>query len=159
MKTTCPCSEKELRRFLAEAKRATFAGAGERLATSERGGWEYKYSEGDFGYRDRYFGSVFDIGQEIVWFRMLPVWGMNYHGGMVDGFENLAKECFSFLKRALLLVTEDFPYRGPTAHEEGRWLYTMSCLGSIWSFDGRESVQYDGRTVYERRLHGGVVYD
>lgn len=151
-------AEYELRSFLVRAKRATFAGDGPRTSSPEPGGREYVFADGEFRYRDRYFGWLRDIGQEIVWLGTVPRWGMNYMGGMLPGYESLTPSAFSFLKQALLLVTPDVPLRGPAHHNEGRWLYEMTCVGDLDTFQGDEAIFHQGEMVYSRRFFGGTVY-
>jgi hypothetical protein len=54
--------------FLLRAKLKTYATGGEGNERDfEDGTREMSYREGDFFYRDRYFGSNPFIGEEVVW--------------------------------------------------------------------------------------------
>ena len=70
----------ELERFVVEAKRATYVGGGVAAAEPDRSPWILVFRQGDWLYRDSYFGGSDFLGQEVVWFRRQPRWAMNYHG-------------------------------------------------------------------------------
>ncbi|HLI90766.1 MAG TPA: DUF5680 domain-containing protein, partial [Ktedonobacteraceae bacterium] len=44
------------------------------------GSKDLQFSEHDWAYHDSYPGESDFIGQEIVYYRVKPVWGMNYFG-------------------------------------------------------------------------------
>ena len=77
---------------------------------------------------------------------------MNYVGRVTDGpFSG------DFLKEALLHVPEDFPYRGPAHYENGDYTYTCSIEGEFDWFQGKESIAYQSRLIYECYFHGGMI--
>ena len=57
----------KLEEFLVRAKQNTYASAGEEEDILTDGSKELLYEEGDFKYRDRYFGSKTFAGEEIIW--------------------------------------------------------------------------------------------
>ncbi|MBS3157555.1 hypothetical protein J4442_05295 [Candidatus Woesearchaeota archaeon] len=158
----------ELAKFLVRAKKATYAGEGME-ATPERPGFkELEFIEGDWIYRDSYVGFFRAPGQEVVRFRGEPVWTMSYDGGMMLDFRDdvaFAGETFSFLKKALLQVPEDAPYRGPKGQLVGGrgWVYEngLSFGSDITDFIGHEKIwaQIGGKSevVFAQRYIGGLV--
>ena len=161
----------ELAKFLVKAKKGTYAGDGRELTPERPGFKELEFSDGDWVYRDSYVGFFRAPGQEVVRFQGEPVWTMSYDGGMLPGYREdvaFAKETFGFLKKALLLVPEYAPFRGPGKFEEHsggiRWIYKTlleNILHSLTDFHGRETISiYDGtvtKNVFAQRYMGGLV--
>jgi hypothetical protein len=142
----------KLNKFLVKAKIATYASNGNEKKL-EDGSRELNYSEDTFVYRDRYFGSNPFIGEEVVWENNKPVWCMNYSGKAKN------KDVYLFLKKALTLVPEDNPYRGPLQYIEGDWKYVNLVNGTIENFNGTEIIFFKDELVYELHYHGGYVKD
>lgn len=148
----------ELCEFLIESKRETFAKDGPRISSKSPLSKNYLHERGDFRYEDQYFGEFLDVGEEIVWFRGIPVWGMGYRGGMLEGHENLASKTFTLLKKALMSPDPTFPIRGPQRLVEGEFEYKNSPLGDITSFTGSEEIKLDGQPIYFRNYIGGLIF-
>ena len=146
-----------LQEFLVKAKVATYATAVEdgeqKLEDSSK---ELVYEEGDWKYRDRYFGFNPFIGEEIVWRSGTIVWGMNYYGKILSETID-TEELYTFLKKVLSQVEESMPFRGPKTFNEKAFNYRNSYSGSIEEFRGLEMILYQGRRVYELQYHGGTV--
>ena len=147
----------ELKDFLVEAKINTYASKGE---LTERilkdGSKELIYKEGEWKYRDRYFGSNKFIGEEIVWKNGRVIWGMNYYGKCLIDIVS-SKEVYQFLRKALRQVQKDRPFRGPMELMEDDWKYFDKSMGNIDDFEGYEKIFYQEKLVYELKYHGGVV--
>ena len=99
--------------FLLRAKQKTYATGGEgneqNLGDGTR---EMSYREGNFFYRDRYFGFNPFIGEEVVWENDKVVWAMNYYGMVTD--EAVSEgDIYRFLQKAMQRVGADRPFRGP----------------------------------------------
>jgi hypothetical protein len=69
--------------FLIRAKQNTYAGHGSDVAPSRTASHDLRYEEGDFAYYDTYLGGLKFVGEEAVWVKGKPVWGMNYYGWML----------------------------------------------------------------------------
>ena len=69
-----------LEQFIVRAKQATYVGGGKKLLPYRLGSKDLQFAEGDWIYHDSYLGESNFIGQEIVYYRLQPVWGMNYFG-------------------------------------------------------------------------------
>lgn len=143
------------RSFLVRAKQQTYAGDGERAAASRPQSSDLHYAEGDLLYIDTYLGSKDFIGEEAVWERGQPVWGMNYFGWMLvatvpAGFS----EC---LKGALRAVPPEAPFRGPALYRLGDFEYRCDWLGTTANFNGEEEILQAGEVIYRLSFHGGAV--
>ena len=144
--------DKQIVGFLIKAKRATYAGKGAETAPSRPASHDLAYREGDLMYLDTYLGGEKFAGEEALWVADIPYWSMNYVGRVTGG-------CFSgdFLKEALLHVPEDEPYRGPREYTNGDYSYHCETEGSFDWFQGRESIDYQGKQIYECYFHGGLI--
>ena len=138
--------------FLIRAKQATYAGKGAETASSRVKSHDLAYREGEYMYYDTYLGGEKFAGEEALWLADIPYWSMNYVGRVTG-------ECFSgdFLKEALLHVPEDEPYRGPREYTNGDYSYHCETEGSFDWFQGRESIDYQGKQIYECCFHGGLI--
>jgi len=144
--------DKNIAAFLIRAKKATFAGAGARLDPSRPNSKDLQYAEGALKYIDTYLGGDNFAGQEALWKDDAPFWSMNYIGrSLSDDFS------IDFLTEALLLVPEEYPYRGPVRHENGDHSYRCAIDGDFHWFSGREEIFYKDTKVYELVFHGGDV--
>ena len=72
---------------------------------------------------------------------------------MEEGFEGW------FLKEALRIVNEEYPYRGPLSYENGEFKYECSFAGNFEWFDGEEVIYKNDVKIYECKFHGGVIIE
>ena len=147
----------KLRKFLVKAKINTYASNGEkreRLLSDKSK--EFKFEERDLKYRDRYFGSSNFIGEEIVFKKEKPIFGMNYYGGIVSN-NTSKKEIYNFLKDALKRIRENKPFRGPGSFKDNNFKYTNKTKGSVKTFSGEEKIYYKKKLVYKLNYHGGII--
>ena len=147
----------ELAEFLIQAKTRTYASGGaaneQRLAD---GCLELTYSADGFDYRDRYFGADPFVGQEIVFQDGKAIWSMNYYGRIVDK-KYPAAQIYAFLQKAMRKVTLERPFRGPSAFEEGNFMYNDESSGTLDAFSGVERILFNGHKVYQLKYHGGTI--
>ena len=149
-----------LAKFLVKAKKSTYAGDGKEVPPQRPGFDELEFVEGDFEYRDSYLGFYQAPGQEVVRFKGKPIWLMAYNGGMkkqYHGDADFAEETYNFLKKALSLVDESEPYRGPASLEEGDYEYINKVEGDLSRFIGRETILYKGEEVFSHDYMGELV--
>ncbi|HOX29958.1 MAG TPA: DUF5680 domain-containing protein [Candidatus Paceibacterota bacterium] len=147
----------EINEFLVKAKINTYAASGEGGESVLADGCkELLYKEAEWNYRDRYFGFDPFIGEEIVFRDGQAVWGMNYYGRVISGIVE-PRQIFCFLKKALRLVSEDRPFRGPAIFQEGDWSYANASKGEVDKFEGTETVSFNGKVVHELKYHGGNI--
>lgn len=138
--------------FLIRAKKATYAGNGTEAIPSRPRSHDFQYVEGAFKYIDTFLGSAKFAGEEALWKEDVPFWSMNYVGRTVS--EDFSSD---FLKEALLLVTEEYPYRGPMQYANGDYSYTCSVKGDFHWFYGYEEIRYKNDLVYDCAFHGGNI--
>ena len=138
--------------FLIRAKQATYAGKGAETTPSRPRSHDLVYREGDYMYYDTYLGGEKFAGEEALWIGEIPRWSMNY-AGRVTG-ENFSGD---FLKEALLHVPADMPYRGPGEYTNGDYTYRCAADGNFEWFQGKETIEYRGKLIYECFFHGGII--
>lgn len=141
--------------FLLDAKRATYASTGRDAVVEAAlpGAHQLEYSAGPFLYRDVYYGGEQFIGQETVYHAGQPLWSMCYAGWSID----VQIPVGDFLKEALRHVEPEHPYRGPGHFQNGDYAYTNECHGAVDRFWGYETIEYQGRMIYELRYQGGAI--
>lgn len=143
--------------FIVKAKVATYASDGEAGETKlPDGGNEYTFIEGDYLYKDRYYGFTTFIGEEIVFLQGKPIWGMNYYGRTLSRAIN-TKELYGFLRQAMKQVSIERPFRGPKRLEDGRYRYEDTNTGDTQDFQGIERIYYNNEEVYRLDYHGGII--
>ena len=138
--------------FLIRAKQATYAGKGAETASSRVKSHDLIYRDGNYMYYDTYLGGEKFAGEEALWIEEIPCWSMNYVGRVIG--ENFSGD---FLKEALLHVPEEQPYRGPARYTDGNYVYCCNTEGSIDWFQGKETIEYQGKLIYECFFHGGMI--
>ena len=144
--------DKNLIEFLIKAKKATYAGKGAECESSRIGSHDLIYREGELMYYDTYLGGEKFAGEEALWISDVPYWSMNYVGRVTG--ENFSGD---FLKEALLEVPADIPYRGPLSYKNGDYEYSCEITGTFDWFQGRETISYQGKEIYECYFHGGLI--
>lgn len=151
----------DIKDFLIEAKKNTYANAAvEKKASSRVGSNDYEYSNGKMVYHDTYFGGTQFIGEEVVYLEgsEKPVWGMNYYGVTLD--HELSEEAMDkALRPALMMVGQDdvIPVRGPKSFEDGEYKYTFEVDGDLMNFNGLEQIYKGDKKIYELRCSGGKI--
>lgn len=145
-----------LAKFLQKAKRKTFASRISFPSLGRDRSKEYVYREGEWLYKDRYYGSLVDTGQEFVFHKGRLIWSMSYRGGMFEDYRGLSRKCFSFLKKCLRMAPFEFPVRGPEKYEEEDLLYENRWRGGLEDFVGEEKIFFEGKQIYFRNYFGGT---
>jgi len=147
----------ELKKFIVQAKVHTYASDGEGGEKNLPDGCkELEYNKENFKYRDRYYGFDPFVGEEVVWQDGKFVWGMNYYGEILSDSIS-SKEMYGFLQKAMRLVSEDRPFRGPESFKDGDFEYFDENNGDIESFYGTEKIAHKGQEIYRLRYHGGTI--
>ena len=148
----------ELLAFLSRAKVNTFASDTKRSSPIRPPhSKNYVFDDPPFRYEDQYFGEFVDVGEEVVWYKGVPLWGMGYRGGIHPWAFDRRDETFDFLREALRRPEPDCPIRGPLVYSRGEFAYTVSIVGSVLSFTARETVTHGGTVVAFRDLLGGLI--
>jgi hypothetical protein len=148
--------------FLVEAKRRTYAGLDDDATVAAPiipGSKQLEYSDDKLSYRDIYFGMAFFVGQEVVTDQQQAIWSMSYAGGVSPDITDRDKflGVYGFLRKALLRVGEDRPFRGPLHFEQGGYRYVNTSEGGLTEFHGTERIYLDAMPVYGLRYSGGII--
>ncbi len=157
-RNAAPVDAGALARFLVKAKTEGYASGDEsRIRKLSDGGLEAGgLADGQFTYRDRWYGETAFSGEEVVHYRGRPVWSMNFFGATSKG-ARIPAEFPKFHKSALRRVTADLPFRGPLFHQEGDLVYVNDVTGSVRQFSGVERVLYRGQEIFRLVYHGGLL--
>ena len=146
--------------FILKAKLFGYASGGE--------GQEKKFDDGSVGfeivsdgyrYLDRYNGfnpfagseQVFDSNDALLWI-------MNYFGEVLPS-DSETKKIYSFLKKAMLQISPEYPFRGPSKLENQNLRYENKQYGSLDRFHGIESIYENNKKVYILYYHGGRMQE
>lgn len=134
-----------LHNFLISAKKSTYAGSDDdtTLADPLRDhSMQLEYREGDWFYRDIYYGMSFFSGMEVIHLSGRPLWSMAYSGGAhlaVDSLET--RQIYKFLRSTLSDPPFKFPVRGPTVFSDEEYGYKMQSEGDLIGFSGKETIR------------------
>lgn len=143
--------------FIIRAKKATYVAGDVKDLSSRPGSHDLTFREGDWTYRDSYFGGTDFIGQQTVWFKGEPVWSMIYYGyilrpDLIDG-----DRAAQTLRAALSTETaqgrllDNFEWSGPHGH------FSISSEGTIEHFKGRETIIVNSTPAYALDYMGGFI--
>ena len=95
-------------------------------------------------------------GREVVFFQDDPIYIMTYYGWVNKNISNIG-EVYKVLQKALSLIPEDKPYRGPKEYTEGDYIYSNNFTGEVDNFFGEETLKYKGKEIYKAKYTGGLV--
>ncbi len=142
--------------FVLKAKLAGYAaGNRNKEIRFEDGARGYEYTDGRYNYTDHYHGSNPFAGTEYV--RQddgTLVWLMHYYGRTTTARID-QDAIYSFLKEAMLLVTPQYPFRGPREYEMGGFRYENKQNGTMDRFHGTETILCEEEQAYLLYYHGG----
>src|SRR5687767_8125808 len=111
-------STDQLKKFIIESNKAGWASSGESGNTRETDGSKsFRFSLGDFSSHDNYFGGEPYGGRAVVFYRGKPVWMMVYYGEVLPDVD--FEQAYSVLRKALMNMPQDHPFRGPNQFSEG----------------------------------------
>ena len=147
----------ELRQFLVNAKKNTYASGGERQARlSPNGTKKYMFSENEFNYIDKYKGHEKFEGKEMVSKNNKNIWQMHYNGeGLSD--KPSAEAIYSFLRKALKEIPKNKPFRGSKNLTDEKFKYINNVKGNIEKFSGNEKIFYEDKLVYKLFYNGKII--
>ena len=155
-------SIEQLAAFLVEAKLHTYAAQDNEASVSALlpGSKQLEFRQGDFVYRDVYFGGHFFAGQETIYWQEQPIWSMVYAGGLLveaKGDVIDAGMVYAFLRAAMRQVRAERPFRGPSRWQDCAWLYEDQGSGDLKRFNGKERILFQGDVVYALDYSGGLL--
>lgn len=148
---------KSLRVFLLVSNKAGYAGAQEKKWVKEpNGSTTIRFFSGDFSSDDNFFGGEPYGGRTVVAYKGKPVWMMVYYGWVSPSVKD-PNRIYSFLRKALMNMPREYPFRGPKILKEKGSVYTNIWNGNIERFSGNENIRNGAKEVYRARYIGGLV--
>jgi hypothetical protein len=154
---TADFSLQQLNTFIVKAKAATYIGDGKISPSHRPGSHDLQFHEGTFSYLESYFGGSDFLGQEVVYYREIPVWAMNYYGRIIELEKITAAEAGQILKESLSRMYEEGRFLGGFEHAAKGCTYTDTSQGDTTSFTGKEWITRESIRVYELVYHGGLI--
>lgn len=149
-------NESELKEFIFEASRATYASGDNSIKHKEGdGSTTIVYEKDNYKMHDNYFGGEPYGGREVIFINNKAVWMMVYYGLVHEGVEHA--NVYKFLMESLSNNTTEMPYRGPTLYEKDNWKYENIFSGDLSSLSGTEKIFENNICVYEANYLGGFV--
>jgi hypothetical protein len=147
----------ELEWFVVRAKRASYVGDGERALPSREGAHDLTFAQGEWSYRDSYFGGTDFIGQEVVWHMGEPVWAMNYYGYILRPELIDAVRAGETIKGALSALYAEGRFLGGFEWSGSHGIYRDGSAGDVAHFHGRETISVGELEAYVLDYAGGLV--
>lgn len=114
------------------------------------------FEDNGWKYHDNYFGGEPYGGSEVVFFKGKAVYIMTYYGCVNEKITDAGK-IYKVLQRALRLIPETTPYRGPKEYIQGEYVYVNTFVGEVDNFSGKEIIRYKGEEIYTAKYMGGFV--
>jgi hypothetical protein len=152
-----PIDLQELNAFIVMAKKVTYVGGAKKLLPYRLGSKDLQFIEGDWGYHDSYLGESDFIGQEVVYFRMEPVWAMNYFGYILKPDQINSAEAGQMIMKSLSKMYDEERFLGGFENCDGNFRYVDKSKGDLTLFTGKERIYRNEEPVYELVYHGGLL--
>ncbi len=149
----------KLNDFIVRAKSVTYIGNGQTVPACRPGSHDLEFTDGDWAYRDSYFGGRDFIGEEVVYFKGKPVWAMNYYGRILRADLITPAQAGQVLKASLSKMYLERRFLGGFEFHHEDFIYTDSSDGNVTSFHGCETITRNGGIPYELVYHGGLILD
>ncbi len=146
----------QLSKFLLDSNKAGYASEKSNSQQEPDGSTTITFVSSDFKSHDNFFGGEPYGGRVVVFYKEKPIWMMVYYGAVDDSIKNFGG-VYGFLKKALMAMPENDPYRGPKLLEEGPYKYENSWRGNLESYSGEEKIYLNGSQIYWAKYIGGLV--
>jgi hypothetical protein len=143
--------------FLIRAKRATYVGDGAKAAPSRTSSHDLTYQEGEWSYRDSYFGGTDFIGQEVVWHKAQPIWSMCYYGYILRADLITPSQAGTIIKTALSQPVAQGRLLDNLTFKMDDFKYEIKSEGAVAHFKGSETINKANTLVYALDYFGGLV--
>ncbi len=132
--------EKELCEFLVDAKKSTYAAweSAKKIKEKDKS-TTLIYEKDDFKYHDNYFWGEPFWWREVVFHKEEPIYIMTYYGSVIESILDFSK-IYKFLQKALSLIPEDKPFRGPEIFSEDWYTYLNKISWEINNFSVVETI-------------------
>lgn len=149
-------NNQELSQFLYDSNQAGY-GTGEQKQWIKEsdGSTSIPYQKGDWKSHDNFFGGEPYGGRIIVSYKNKPTWMMVYYGFVVEGIK--PDLVYGILRKALLKMPKEAPFRGPKKFEDDDLLYLNNWLGNVENYSGEEQILQGKKVIYKANYMGGLV--
>jgi len=148
---------RNLKNFLFTANQAGYATDNPSHEIKEKNGTTtITYSQSDWQMIDSYVGGEPFAGYTKILYQKRVIFAMAYYGKIISAKEKPAN-VYTFLKKALLKMPPEHPYRGPKNFREGEWRYNNEWRGEIAEFSGQEKIFHRQKEVFWTKYIGGLV--
>lgn len=143
--------------FIIKAKLSGYASGGAGQDKFDDGSIGFEFIGDGYRYVDRYQGFNPFAGTEKIYSSDASLlWTMNYYGEVFPGHSDPIK-IYSFLKEAMLLITPEYPFRGPAKFENENLQYENIQNGTVDRFHGIERIYENNERVHYLCYHGGIM--
>lgn len=148
-------NKKSLLDFLLKARTKTYAGAAGAVKPAFKDSEQLEYKEGDFRYRDVYYGGNGTFsGVEVVYFQGSALFSMSYFGNYKAVSE---EELDKVLRKALLENKEKARIWESVEWKEGEYKYICDGNGDWEELGGTEEIYKKDEKVYWFYYAGGLL--
>jgi hypothetical protein len=147
-----------LEQFIVRAKQATYVGNGLELLPYRLGSKDLQFRAGGFIYHDSYLGESDFIGQEIIYYSLQPVWGMNYFGWILQPDKITSAQAGQMIKKSLSRLYNEGRFLGGFEYKDNALRYFDTNTGNTSSFLGTEYIYLGEELVYQLAYHGGLLH-
>ena len=137
----------DLEAFIIKAKANTYVGQSANLT----------FQEGQWRYRDTYFGGTDFLGQEVVWHDDIPVWAMNYYGRVLRNDLIDGARAGKVIRVSLTKLYAQGRFLGRFENDADGYRYVDGDHGHIESFTGVEHIFASEVEAYRLDYHGGMI--
>ena len=144
----------ELKQFLHKANTRGYGSAEVNEEKLGNGEHIIRFSDGDYEFKDVYYGGEPYAGQEVIFVNNSAVWAMQYRGFIVEG-EDFAP-IYAFLGEVLTSTKVGLP-RGQDGFSKNEFLYNFEMNGGLEDFSASETISKNGKIVYRANFLGGLV--
>lgn len=149
-------NKQALNQFLYDANQAGYGSGEEKKWIKESdGSTSIPYQKGVWQSHDNFFGGEPYGGRIIVSYKNKPVWMMVYYGFVKEGIK--PDLVYGILKKALMKMPKEAPFRGPKRFEYGDLLYLNKWVGDVERYSGEEKIYQGKEIVFQANYMGGLV--
>jgi len=147
----------KLEDFIVRAKAATYGGDGFTLLPYRLDSHDFQFVDGEWAYHDSYVGATDFSGQEVAYLKRGAVWAMSYYGRILRPDVITGVDAGRVIKASLSAMYHEGRFLGGFRHVNDPYIYIDTNQGDLTWFQGRESIETDGKVAYELVYHGGLI--
>lgn len=149
-------NKQALNQFLYDANQAGYGSGEEKQWIKESdGSTSIPYQKGDWQSHDNFFGGEPYGGRIIVSYKNKPVWMMVYYGFVKEDIK--PDLVYIILKKALLKMPKEAPFRGPKKFENNGLRYSNNWIGNVENYSGEEQIFQAEKLIYKANYMGGLI--